>query len=143
MTALSKTKRFVDEFANQKWTTLSSPFYFIFGFVWFVISLILYVLMYPFIPMSFNEYTTFYWDETVVMRGTDVFTYFFQLITGKRIKWLDEYMLNREYNEECIWEGKEYLCKVDGGYPLSNPDTVKILYDGAWHEVNFNEVEIC
>ena len=143
MTALSKTKRFVDEFANQKWTTLSSPFYFIFGFVWFVISLILYVLMYPFIPMSFNEYTTFYWDETVVMRGTDVFTYFFQLITGKRIKWLDEYMLNREYNEECIWEGKEYLCKVDGGYPLSNPDTVMILYDGAWHEVNFNEVEIC
>jgi len=143
MTALSKTKRFVDEFANQKWTTLSSPFYFIFGFVWFFVSLILYVLMYPFIPMSFNEYTTFYWDETVVMRGTDVFTYFFQLITGKRIKWLDEYMLNREYNEECIWEGKEYLCKVDGGYPLSNPDTVMILYDGAWHEVNFNEVEIC
>lgn len=143
MTALSKTKRFVDEFANQKWTTLSSPFYFIFGFVWFFVSLILYVLMYPFIPMSFNEYTTFYWDETVVMRGTDVFTYFFQLITGKRIKWLDEYMLNREYNEECIWEGKEYLCKVEGGYPLSNPDTVMILYDGAWHEVNFNEVEIC
>lgn len=143
MTAIRKSYNYISYFIEQKWKLFNIPLFFILGLVWWVVSITSFCIIYPFTLLSFNEFTTLYYNDYVVIKGTSFWNYFKELISGRRLVWLDEFILMKEYSAFCWYKEDRYLCQVISFKPMDTEDEYRIFYNGIWNKVDAKDIELC